>query len=102
MGSRRGALLVGAKVRKDFPSKETGEMRPFTGVVTGYRPKYYRIRYEDGDEEEMEWKLLGPILIAEDPPATPSTEGYPTELPPPPAQPAASTSPSSLDPLRVE
>jgi len=102
VGSRRGALLVGAKVRKDFPTKETGEMRPFTGVVTGYRPKYYRNRYEDGDEEEMEWKLLGPILIAEDPPATPSTEGYPTELPPPAAQPAASTSPSSLDPLRVE
>ena len=38
----------GTKVRKDFSGK------PFAGEVRSYNPPYYKIKYEDDDEEELD------------------------------------------------
>ena len=50
---------IGTKIRKAFDGK------PFDGEVVSYdaKAKYYKIRYEDGDEEEMDAKQIKPYLV---------------------------------------
>ena len=54
-----GTYAVGTKIRKAFDGK------PFDGEVISYdaKAKYYKIRYEDGDEEEMDAKQIKPYLV---------------------------------------
>ena len=56
-------FFIGRKVRKSF-----GDMGIFKGVVIKYRPKkkFYLIRYEDDDEEEMDESELCEHLVDED------------------------------------
>lgn len=55
----RGSVLVGRKVKKDFG----GEL--FGGVVVGYKA-FYRVKYDDGDSEELTWKELESILLLDE------------------------------------
>ncbi|KAI5082104.1 hypothetical protein GOP47_0001847 [Adiantum capillus-veneris] len=57
-----GAKLVGRKTKKDFG----GEF--YYGEIIHYdnRVKYYKVRYEDGDEEELEWAELAPTLLPQE------------------------------------
>lgn len=43
------------------------EGQPFKGAVIGYDPEegYYKVRYEDGDEEELDAEELADILVDE-------------------------------------
>eukprot|EP00244_Chara_vulgaris_P003464 TRINITY_DN1636_c0_g1_i1.p1 TRINITY_DN1636_c0_g1~~TRINITY_DN1636_c0_g1_i1.p1 ORF type:complete len:729 (-),score=236.57 TRINITY_DN1636_c0_g1_i1:66-2252(-) len=54
----RGKKMIGEKLRKLFDGKF------YNGEVVGYDPRYnyYKVKYEDGDEEELVWKELEPIL----------------------------------------
>eukprot|EP01018_Ginkgo_biloba_P005352 Gb_11614 [translate_table: standard] len=54
-----GVDLIGRKTRKDFGG------RFYEGEVVGYdfKAKYYKVKYEDGDEEELEWSELEPTLL---------------------------------------
>ena len=46
---------LGVGVEKSFTDEETGKQRLFSGRVTGFDPRHdlYKVRYEDGDEEEV-------------------------------------------------
>lgn len=55
----RGTVLVGRKVKKDFG----GEL--FGGEVVGYKV-FYKVKYDDGDSEELTWKELESILISDE------------------------------------
>jgi transcriptional regulator ATRX len=57
------SFFIGRKVRKSF-----GELGFFNGVVIKYRAKkkFYLIRYEDNDEEEMDESELCEHLVEED------------------------------------
>ena len=46
---------IGATVSKVFVDEKIGKERPFSGNVIGYdkEEKLYKIKYEDGDEEEI-------------------------------------------------
>ena len=52
---------LGTKIRKDFDGT------PYDGEVIAYdaRAKYYKIRYEDGDEEEMDAKDIKQYLVSQ-------------------------------------
>ncbi|KAJ7521893.1 hypothetical protein O6H91_19G073200 [Diphasiastrum complanatum] len=71
-----GAKLVGRKTRKDFGGKM------FSGEIIGYDPraKYYKVRYEDGDEEELEWSEVEPTLVHQEGPSR-SSNGQVQALP---------------------
>eukprot|EP00249_Psilotum_nudum_P022025 c28344_g1_i1 orf=151-2946(+) len=51
--------LKGRKVLKKFGK------RKFTGDIVGYDPnsRWFKVVYEDGDEEELEWAEIEPILV---------------------------------------
>ena len=54
-GQARAQKLVGVSVKKDFPPHGT-----FKGKVTKFESPYFRVQYEDGDEEDMtEAEVLG-------------------------------------------
>ncbi|EFJ04531.1 hypothetical protein SELMODRAFT_449362 [Selaginella moellendorffii] len=55
----RGIKLRGRKLRKRFNG------RVFRGEVADYdrRNRRYKVRYEDGDEEQLMWKDVGPLLV---------------------------------------
>lgn len=55
----RGTVLVGRKVKKDFGGALFG------GVVVGYKV-FYKVKYEDGDSEELTWKELESILLSDE------------------------------------
>lgn len=57
-----GAKLIGRKTRKDFG----GQL--YIGEIVNYdnRVKYYKVRYEDGDEEELEWSELESTLLPQE------------------------------------
>ncbi|GLJ25777.1 hypothetical protein SUGI_0493450 [Cryptomeria japonica] len=55
----RGTDLVGRKVKKDFGRKLYG------GEVVGYKV-FYKVKYEDGDSEDLTWKELESILLPEE------------------------------------
>ncbi|MCO5571173.1 hypothetical protein L7F22_024907 [Adiantum nelumboides] len=57
-----GAKLVGRKTKKDFGGQF------YYGEIIHYdnRVKYYKVRYEDGDEEELEWGELAPTLLPQE------------------------------------
>eukprot|EP00250_Pteridium_aquilinum_P016558 c23161_g3_i2 orf=2421-5072(-) len=57
-----GAKLIGRKTKKDFGGQF------YIGEIVHYdnRVKYYKVRYEDGDEEELEWGELAPTLLPQD------------------------------------
>ena len=54
-----GVKLIGCAVKKFF------EQTLFTGSVTEYDPTegFYKVLYDDGDEEELEYEELQPILV---------------------------------------
>ncbi|CAI0472525.1 unnamed protein product [Linum tenue] len=54
-----GDWLEGRKVRKLFGNKH------FSGTVSRYdkETRWYRVVYEDGDFEDLEWKELEPVLL---------------------------------------
>lgn len=57
-----GIRLIGRKTRKDFGGQiYKGEVIDFD-----YKANYYKVKYEDGDEEELEWSELEPTLIPSD------------------------------------
>ncbi|XP_024537554.1 uncharacterized protein LOC112348727 [Selaginella moellendorffii] len=66
----RGSKLRGRKLTKEFDG------RTFHGEVAGYSSKtrYYKISYEDGDEEELEWRELEPLLLEEEAVSSSSAE----------------------------
>ena len=55
---------VGTTVSKVFFDEEMGEERPFSGSVIGYdtEEKLYSVKYEDGDEEELNEQELSKII----------------------------------------
>ena len=55
---------VGTSVSKVFRDEDTGTERPFSGSVTQYdaSAKLYSIKYEDGDEEELDEGGLSKII----------------------------------------
>lgn len=57
-----GVKMIGRRTRKDFGGQV------YNGEVVGYdsRAKYYKVRYEDGDEEELEWDELKPTILPQD------------------------------------
>ena len=59
---------VGIAVSKIFYDADTGKERPFSGKIIGYDTdaKLYSIKYEDGDEEEMDEGELAEILCGGD------------------------------------
>ena len=63
-----GASLVGRPVRKLFEDPEVPEeFRRYHGAVTGVRPhdtfqQVYVVRYDDGEEEELTFEELMPVL----------------------------------------
>jgi hypothetical protein len=54
-----GEALIGRSVVKKFSRKK------YIGRIVAYDPntRWYKVVYEDGDEEELEWKELEPILV---------------------------------------
>ena len=79
----QGKALIGASVSKDFADETSGVTRSFTGTVTGYANRWYKISYEDGDAEELEWSQLSPLLTpalptptSEQPTSTSANEGF--------------------------
>ena len=44
--------LIGVEIRKRFKGKW------YDGKVVSYKSPYFRIKYKDGDEEEMSWKQV--------------------------------------------
>ena len=61
-GRRRPEFRIGTRVRKSFPDGD-GRRRIFSGRVTAYAADLYRVRYEDGDEEEMEEYELEEFVV---------------------------------------
>ena len=59
---------VGVAVSKKFYDEDIGIERPFSGNVIGYDAdaKLYSIRYEDGDEEEMDEGELAEIVCGKE------------------------------------
>ncbi|GAQ91245.1 hypothetical protein KFL_007510020 [Klebsormidium nitens] len=59
----QGRNVIGRRVRKKF--EDIGAY--YTGHVNGYDPKvaYYKVEYDDGDAEEMEWDELSMWLVDE-------------------------------------
>ncbi|KAH9330690.1 hypothetical protein KI387_002798, partial [Taxus chinensis] len=55
----KGTILVGRKVEKDFGGKL------YRGEVIGYK-MFYKVKYEDGDSEDLTWKELESILLSEE------------------------------------
>jgi uncharacterized membrane protein len=49
--------MVGVRFRKDF-----GRHGVFTGTVMGKEGKYYQVRYEDGDREDLSEEELGELV----------------------------------------
>ena len=64
-GRRRPKFRIGTRVRKSFPDGDGGGGRLFSGRVTAYDGPagLYRVRYEDGDEEEMEEDELEEFVV---------------------------------------
>ncbi|KAH9305156.1 hypothetical protein KI387_009560, partial [Taxus chinensis] len=57
-----GICIIGRKTKKDFGGQfYEGEVIDFD-----YKAKYYKVKYEDGDEEELEWSELEPTLVPSD------------------------------------
>ncbi|XP_024400951.1 uncharacterized protein [Physcomitrium patens] len=54
-----GEALVGRSIIKKFKRTK------YSGKVAGYDQdcKWYKVVYDDGDEEELEYKELGPLLV---------------------------------------
>ncbi|XP_057835366.1 uncharacterized protein LOC131045782 isoform X3 [Cryptomeria japonica] len=53
----RGTVVVGSKIKKNFDG------RIYHGEIVGYE-LLYKIRYEDGDFEELTWEELQPRLVS--------------------------------------
>ena len=58
-------------VSKEFEDDD-GEMRPFAGTIMGYDAHYmlYKIEYEDGDVEELNYNEVASILVKEPKPTS--------------------------------
>ncbi|KAH7285991.1 hypothetical protein KP509_33G054500 [Ceratopteris richardii] len=57
-----GENLIGRKIKKDFGGQfYYGEIVHYDNGV-----KYYKVLYEDGDEEELEWPELAPTLLPQE------------------------------------
>ena len=56
---------IGAHVSKVFDDPKTGKERPFSGTIVSYDnyEKLYKVRYEDGDEEELDEGDIGKIIV---------------------------------------
>lgn len=54
-----GIALIGRKTKKDFG----GQVYEGEVIDYDYKAKYYKVKYEDGDEEELEWTELNPTLV---------------------------------------
>lgn len=56
-----GVTLIGKPMRKVFSGKV------YSGKVINYdrKTKFYKVRYEDGDQEDLEWSELEPTLLEE-------------------------------------
>lgn len=56
---------IGAHVSKVFGDPKTGKERPFSGTIVSYDnyEKLYKVRYEDGDEEELDEGDIGKIIV---------------------------------------
>ncbi len=54
---------VGTAVSRAFLDEDSNEERPFSGEVVRFDPnkRLYRVRYKDGDEEELEVEELRPL-----------------------------------------
>eukprot|EP01018_Ginkgo_biloba_P016293 Gb_12498 [translate_table: standard] len=53
----RGTVVVGSKIKKDFDG------RIYSGEIVGYE-LLYKVKYEDGDFEELTWEELQPRLVS--------------------------------------
>lgn len=53
----RGTVVVGSKIKKNFDG------RIYHGEIVGYE-LLYKVRYEDGDFEELTWEELQPRLLS--------------------------------------
>eukprot|EP00253_Pinus_taeda_P027375 PITA_27375 len=53
----RGTVVVGSKIKKSFDG------RIYHGEIVGYE-LLYKVRYEDGDFEELTWEELQPRLVS--------------------------------------
>jgi hypothetical protein len=73
--------LIGRKVQKQFAVGNRGKRAWFNGVVTRWydgKAPLWTIKYEDSDEEDLEWHELQPILVDASPCASPAkTQQYP-------------------------
>jgi len=56
-------VLGETTIQKYFPGNGT-----FTGVVMSFEDPYYKVAYEDGDEEEISWEELRQYLKTRRPP----------------------------------
>ena len=56
---------IGSIISKLFEDDDE-VMRPFSGVVKSYDGEYYKIEYEDGDAEEMDYDEVLEILVKKD------------------------------------
>jgi len=54
-----GIALIGRKTKKDFG----GQVYEGEVIDYDYKAKYYKVKYNDGDEEELEWTELNPTLV---------------------------------------
>ncbi|XP_057821905.1 uncharacterized protein LOC131034429 isoform X2 [Cryptomeria japonica] len=57
-----GIRLIGRKTKKDFG----GHLYKGEVIDFDYKANYYKVKYEDGDEEELEWSELEPTLVPSD------------------------------------
>jgi hypothetical protein len=57
-GSEKLPVLVGKKVKKSFPGHGT-----FQGSIISQGPRWYRIQYEDGDEEDCNANEIQRLLV---------------------------------------
>lgn len=56
----QGASMVGKRVVRVFPTDDGDDGKAFFGHITDYDPvaKFYKVVYQDGDEEELEYHQL--------------------------------------------
>ena len=55
-----GPSMIGKRVVRIFLDDDDGTDKPFFGKIISYDvdKKYYKVRYDDGDEEELAWSEL--------------------------------------------
>ncbi len=56
---------IGTRVSKFFLDEESGEVRPYAGTMVGSNPaeRFYRVRYEDGNKEELNEDELSAVVV---------------------------------------